>query len=50
MPVVLGHCGYGLVDGDPRIVDQDVEPTMSVDDLGEAAPAVLGRADVAAMR
>ena len=41
MPVVVGHLGHGPVDRDPGVVDQDVEPAVLVDDLGQHAAAVV---------
>src|SRR5918997_6509283 len=46
-PVVVGHLQHGAVDGDARVVDQDVEPAVLLDDLGDGAPAVVGVRDVA---
>jgi hypothetical protein len=45
--VLVGHLQHGLVDRDPRVVDQDVEPAVLFDHLGDRAPAVIRRADVA---
>jgi hypothetical protein len=50
VPVVLRHGGDGLVDRDARVVDQNVETPVGVDDLGDRATAVAGGADVAAVR
>ena len=46
-PVVVGHLEHGPVGGDARVVDQDVEPAVLVDDLLDRPPAVVGIADVA---
>src|SRR5690242_15044581 len=45
-PVVVGHLGHGPVDGDPGVVDQDVQPAALVDDLTQDAAAIIGVADV----
>src|SRR5581483_10136608 len=49
VPVLVGHLQDGLVDRDARVVDEHVEPAMLLDHLLDSPPAVLGRADVAAM-
>jgi hypothetical protein len=46
LPVLVGHLGHGPVDGDPGVVDQDVEAAMLIDNLAQDAPAVTGRADI----
>src|SRR3712207_2191762 len=46
-PVVVGHLQHGAVGGDAGVVDQDVEATVLLDDLGDGAPAVVGVGDVA---
>src|SRR5215468_9642753 len=46
LPVVVGHLGHGPVDGDPGVVDQDVEPAMLVNDLADHPAAVIGVPDV----
>src|SRR5215469_7271549 len=33
LPVVVAHLGHGPVDGDPGVVDQDVDPAVLADDL-----------------
>jgi hypothetical protein len=47
VPVLVGHLEDRLVRGDPRVVDEDVQPAVVLDDLADRAPAVLRRADVA---
>ncbi len=46
-PVLVAHLEHRPVGGDAGVVDQDVEPAVLLDHLGDAATAVLGRADVA---
>src|SRR5262247_3424969 len=45
-PIVVGHLEHGLVAGDPRVVDEDVEPPVRRDDLLDGAAAVRRFADV----
>src|SRR6185436_12700876 len=40
VPVLVGHRRHSPVDGNAGVVDQDVDPAVLVDDLGEGAPAV----------
>ena len=47
VPVLVGQLERGLVDRDPGVVDQHVEPAVAVDHLVDRPPAILGRADVA---
>src|SRR5215467_14095460 len=46
LPVVIGHLGHDLVDRDPGVVDQDVEPAVLLDDLADHPAAVVGVTDV----
>ena len=48
-PVVVGHLEHGPVDGDAGVVDQDVQPAVLLDHLGDGAAAVVGGGDVAAV-
>src|SRR5439155_9744612 len=45
-PVLVTHLGHGLVDGDPGVVDQDVQAAVLLDDFAHHAPAVFRHADV----
>ena len=47
VPVLRGHLPDGLVQGDARVVDQDVEAAVPVEDLLDHPLAVFGDADVA---
>jgi len=49
-PVLITHLGHGPVDGDPGVVDQDVQAAVLLDDLADDAAAVLGAADVAVVQ
>jgi hypothetical protein len=46
VPVLVAHLGHGLVDGDPGVVDQDVQAAVLLDDFTHHAPAVFRLADV----
>src|ERR1039457_4345769 len=47
LPVLVGHLRHGPVDRDARVIDEDVEPAMLVDDLLQHPAAVIGRTDIA---
>src|SRR6516165_4908786 len=47
LPVLVAHLRHGLVDRDTRVVDQDVQAAVPLEDLGDYPAAVVGRADVA---
>jgi hypothetical protein len=49
VPVVVGHRGNGLVDGDAGVVDQNVESPVLVDGLADRPAAIARRADIAPM-
>ena len=49
MPVVVGHLQHRVIAGDPGVVDEDVEASVLLDHLPDDAPAVFGKADVAAV-
>src|SRR6185295_9914309 len=46
-PVLIGELEHRLVDGDARVVDEDVEPPVGRDHLVDGAPAVRRLAHVA---
>jgi hypothetical protein len=46
VPAVVGHLGDRAVGRDARVVDENVEPPVLLDDLGDRAPAVIARGDV----
>jgi hypothetical protein len=46
-PVLVGHLVHGPVDGDPGVIDQDVQAAVLLDDLVDDAAAVGRVADVA---
>ena len=50
MPIVDAHFPDGPVDGDARVVDEDVQAAVLLDDFVNDALAVLGVADVALMQ
>ena len=47
IPVVGGHPAHGAVDGDAGVVDEDVDPAVLLEHLGDHALAVGDGADVA---
>jgi hypothetical protein len=42
VPVLVVHLEHRLVDRDAGVVDEHVEPAVTVDDLGYDTPAILG--------
>jgi hypothetical protein len=50
VPVVVGHLGHGPVNGNPGIVDENVETPVLLEGLCENPTAVVTLADVAAMQ
>src|ERR1019366_380996 len=46
VPILVGHLQDRLVDRDPGIVDQDVEPPMRVNHFLDGAATVLARTDI----
>src|ERR1035437_7905824 len=49
VPILVGHLQDRLVDRDPSVVDQDVEPPMRVNHFLDGAATVLGRTDITLM-
>src|SRR6202048_4792746 len=49
VPVVVGHLGHRLVERDARVVDQDVQAAVEVDDLADGSSTVTAARDVALM-
>src|ERR1700760_4322178 len=47
MPVFYGHLADRAVDGDAGVVDQVVNVTVLLEDLGDHALAVLGNTNIA---
>jgi hypothetical protein len=47
LPILVLHLEHRPVRRDARVVDQDVQATVLLDDLGDRPAAVVGRADVA---
>jgi len=46
-PVIVSHLEHGLVAGDARVVDEDVESAVGLDDLLDGAAAITRLAHVA---
>src|ERR1019366_9315636 len=49
VPILVGHLQARLVDRDPCIVNEDVEPPMRVNHFLDGATTVLGRTDITLM-